>query len=97
MPYGAWTFGIDASASDYNSSIQGLFSAIDTKGQSKSLAPYATWIFHRDQTSKSWLTERLTWKTTENFMLGSRLDNASRSLAIASTEIGHSRQLSAVN
>lgn len=93
VPFGYWTVGVDASWSDYNSSLEGPVSDIDTSGGSKSLSPYITRVLHRDQTSKTWATGRLTWKETENFLLGSRIDVSSRKLSIATFEVGHSRQL----
>lgn len=93
VPYGYWTFGANGSWNHYNSSIEGLFSDIETSGGSRSLAPYVSRILHRDQTSKTWATGRLTWKETENFILGSRVDLSSRVLSVATVEIGHSRQL----
>lgn len=93
IPYGAWTFGVDSSINTYRSSIQGQVSTIDTSGRSKSVSPYMSWIFTRDQVSKSWITSRLTWKSTDNFLLGSRLDSSSRMLSVATIELGHSRQM----
>lgn len=93
IPYGYWTVGVNGSWSDYHSSLAGPLSAIDTSGGSKSLSPYISRILYRDQTSKTWATGRLTWKETDNFLLGSRIDVSSRALSIASFELGHSRQL----
>jgi hemolysin activation/secretion protein len=93
IPYGYWTFGLNAAWSDYRSSISGLVSEIETSGGSLSLAPFVTRILHRDQISKTWLTGRLTWKENENFVLGSRVDVSSRVLSVATVELGHSRQM----
>ncbi len=93
IPYGYWTFGLNASWSDYRSSITGLVSQIETSGGSLSFAPFVTRILYRDQISKTWLTGRLTWKENENFVLGSKVDVSSRVLSVATLELGHSRQL----
>ncbi|WP_153515144.1 ShlB/FhaC/HecB family hemolysin secretion/activation protein [Agrobacterium sp. ICMP 6402] len=93
VPYGYWTFGINGSWSNYHSTLQGPLSAIETSGGSHSVAPYVSRVLHRDQTSKTWMTGRLTWKETENFLLGSRIDVSSRVLSVATVELGHSRQL----
>lgn len=93
IPYGYWTFGINGSVSNYNSALEGPLSTIDTSGGSRSFSPYISRILHRDQTSKTWATGRLTWKETENFLLGSRIDVSSRVLSVATLELGHSRQL----
>lgn len=92
LPYGALTAGIDGSWSQYHSNIAGQFSTIDTSGQSVSVAPYLTMLLDRDQVSKTWITSRFTWKSTDNFLLGSHVDASSRALSIASLELGHSRQ-----
>lgn len=92
IPYGYFTGGIDASWSQYYSSIHGLISSFDTSGRSLSISPYLTWQFYRDQTSKSWMTGRLNWKSNDNFILGSRIDTSSRTLSVASVELGHTRQ-----
>lgn len=93
VPYGYWTFGINGSWSNYHSAIEGPVSVIDTSGGSRSISPYVSYILHRDQTSKTFATARLTWKETENFLLGSRIDVSSRVLSVATVELGHSRQL----
>lgn len=92
IPYGRLTAGIDGSWSQYHSTIEGQLSAIDTSGRSMSVAPYLSWLVDRDQISKTWVTGRLTWKSTDNFLLGSHVDASSRALSIASMEVGHSRQ-----
>lgn len=92
IPYGWFTAGIDGSLSQYHSSIQGQVSAIDTSGRSTSVSPYLTWLIDRNQVSKTWMTGRLTRKTTDNFVLGSRIDTASRTLSVASLDLGHSHQ-----
>jgi hemolysin activation/secretion protein len=93
IPYGYWTFGLNAAWSEYRSSITGLVSQIETSGGSLSLSPFVTRVLHRDQTSKTWLTGRLTWKENENFVLGSKVDVSSRVLSVATVELGHSRQM----
>lgn len=93
VPFGYWTAGLNGSWNNYRSNIEGQFSQIDTSGGSRSLSPYVSRVLHRDQTSKTWATSRLTWKETENFILGNRIDVSSRVLAIGTFELGHSRQL----
>jgi len=93
IPYGYWTFSLSGSWNDYHSTLRGPLSTIETSGGAKSLSPQITRILHRNQTSKTWATGRLTWKETENFLLGSRLDVASRKLSVVSFELGHSRQI----
>lgn len=91
-PYGRLTAGVDGSWSQYHSTIDGQLAPIDTSGQSASVAPYLSWLVDRDQTSKTWLTGRLTWKSTDNYLMGSHVDASSRMLSVATVELGHSRQ-----
>lgn len=93
VPYGYWTFGLDSLWSHYHSSVPGQDSIINTSGGSQLISPYLSWVFHRDQVSKTSLTGRLTRKDTVNDILGSRIDVASRTLTIAALELNHSRQL----
>jgi hemolysin activation/secretion protein len=93
VPYGYFTFGANVSWSDYHSTVNGSVSVMNSSGGSLSIAPYVLAVLHRDQTSKTWITGRLTWKENENFLLGSKIDVSSRTLAILAAELGHSHQL----
>lgn len=90
IPYGLYTFGLDGSWSGYQSSVAGQIGSLDTDGYSLSVAPFVTYMLDRDQQSKTWVTGRLTWKSTDNFLLGSHIDASSRILTIASVGLGHS-------
>ncbi|CAK00850.1 ShlB/FhaC/HecB family hemolysin secretion/activation protein [Bartonella tribocorum] len=92
IPYGYWTVGFDGSWSQYHSSIKGIFSDIMTSGKSLSLTPWLSRVIDRDQEGKTWITGRLTWKYSDNFIMGSRVDVSSRKLAIATLELDHSRK-----
>lgn len=92
LPYGYWTVGLDGSWSQYHSSIKGIFSDIDTAGKSVSLTPWVSRVIDRDQEGKTWITGRLTWKYSDNFIMGSKVDVSSRKLAIATLEFDHSRK-----
>ncbi|WP_375638830.1 ShlB/FhaC/HecB family hemolysin secretion/activation protein [Bartonella sp. AA16NXGY] len=92
LPYGTWTTGFDGTWSQYHSSVKGIFSDIMTAGKSLSLTPWISRVIDRDQEGKTWLTGRLTWKYSDNFIMGSRVDVSSRKLAIATFELDHSRK-----
>ncbi|WP_156851663.1 ShlB/FhaC/HecB family hemolysin secretion/activation protein [Bartonella refiksaydamii] len=92
IPYGYWTAGLDGIWSQYHSSVKGIFSDIMTSGKSLSLTPWISRVIDRDQEGKTWLTGRLTWKYSDNFIMGSRVDVSSRKLAIATFELDHSRK-----
>lgn len=93
IPYGLFTFGLDGSWNAYQSMVAGNIGTLDTDGYSISVAPFVTYMLDRDQQSKTWVTGRLTWKSTDNFMLGSHIDASSRNLAIASVGLGHSHTI----
>ncbi|ACS50659.1 hemolysin activator protein Hec [Bartonella grahamii as4aup] len=92
LPYGTWTTGFDGTWSQYHSSVKGIFSDIMTAGKSLSLTPWISRVIDRDQEGKTWVTGRLTWKYSDNFIMGSRVDVSSRKLAIATFELDHSRK-----
>ncbi len=93
LPYGYWTFGIDGYWSEYDSSIIGTYSDIETSGSSKYINLEISRVIHRDQISKTSLTGRLSRKDNENFILGNRIDVSSRVLTVGSIELSHARQL----
>ncbi|GAA5111395.1 ShlB/FhaC/HecB family hemolysin secretion/activation protein [Bartonella jaculi] len=92
LPYGYWTAGFDGTWSQYHSSVKGIFSDIMTSGKSLSLTPWISRVIDRDQKGKTWVTGRLTWKYSDNFIMGNRVDVSSRKLAIATLELDHSRK-----
>ncbi|WP_375686818.1 ShlB/FhaC/HecB family hemolysin secretion/activation protein, partial [Bartonella sp. AC331YNZD] len=92
LPYGYWTTGFGGTWSQYHSSVKGIFSDIMTAGKSLPLTPWISRVIDRDQEGKTWVTGRLTWKYSDNFIMGSRVDVSSRKLAIATFELDHSRK-----
>ena len=93
IPYGYWTFAIDALSSDYDARIAGTVADIALAGLSQSVNTSVSRVLHRDQVSKTLLFGKLKWKRTENFILGNQVDASSRDLSIATLELIHSRQL----
>ncbi|WP_455475526.1 ShlB/FhaC/HecB family hemolysin secretion/activation protein [Bartonella sp. B17] len=91
IPYGYWSAGFDGNWSQYHSTIEGIFSDIMTSGKSLSLTPWISQVIHRDQEGKTKVTGHFTWKYTDNFIMGSKVDVSSRKLAIATFELNHSR------
>ena len=93
VPYGYWTFGLNATKNEYRSEVAGAVSTIKTSGNSQSYGATASRVLHRNQISKTTLSFGLTQKATESFIAGTRIEVASRRLSIASLSLGHSRQL----
>lgn len=89
IPYGNWTFSTYGSYSDYDVDVQGVFSTIETSGNSKSIQASADYLFHRDSDSKTSLNFGLTWKDNDNFILGTRIDVSSRALTFVDLGVSH--------
>lgn len=93
IPFGYWTLGINGSSNNYTSEISGVLGPIETSGNSRTAELFLSRVLHRNQISKTTLKGTLTWKDTENFILGSLIDVSSRSLSVANLEFSHARQL----
>ena len=93
IPFGYWTTSISGSWNNYDNDIAGLLSTVDTNGYSAQAEATLSRVIHRDSKSKTSLSGALTWKQTENYLLGVRLDTASRNLSIASVNLDHTRRM----
>lgn len=92
VPFGYWTFGVSALKNEYRSEVEGTVSTIKTSGNSETFGITASRVLHRDQISKTTLSGGLSKTNTESYIAGTRIDVASRRLAIASLTLAHSRQ-----
>ena len=93
VPYGYWTYSIDANRNGYKSDIPGTVSAINTSGNSKAVHADVHRVLLRDQVSKTSLSGGLTWKDSKNYILGSLIEVSSRTLTTAGLELTHSHRL----
>ena len=93
IPYGYWTFALDALSSDYEARLAGPVGLIPLSGLSQSVNVSLSRVLHRNPISKTLLFGTLKWQRTENFILGSQVDASSRDLSIAGLELIHARQL----
>jgi hemolysin activation/secretion protein len=93
VPYGYWTFAVDGSWYDYDSSVPGNFGQIDTSGDSRQLGFNADRVVHRDSVSITTVNAALTYKETNNFLLGNIIEVGSRRYSVGSLGISHSRQM----
>ena len=93
VPYGYWTFALNAHWSRYKSEIPGALSAIETSGRSNSLSADIHRVLHRDQTAKTALSATVIRKANQSYILGSLIDVSSRALSVLSVELTHSRRL----
>lgn len=93
LPYGYWTLYIDGSYYHYKSFVPGAFSNLGTSGESNQLRATIDRVIHRDQVSKTSLSASLTYKETENLILGNRIETGSRALTVANLGFTHTRAM----
>ncbi|MCZ3380629.1 ShlB/FhaC/HecB family hemolysin secretion/activation protein, partial [Rhizobium sp. AG207R] len=72
VPYGYWTFSANGSWYEYNSSVPGNFGPLNTSGDSKQVGIGADRVIFRDKDSITTFNSGLTYKETNNFLLGNR-------------------------
>ncbi|WP_175868301.1 ShlB/FhaC/HecB family hemolysin secretion/activation protein [Bartonella gabonensis] len=93
IPYGYWTFGLNGYAYNYQSMIKGNFSDIETTGDSSELHASTSRVLHRDSVSLTTLNLGLSYKRTNNYLLGNKIEVGSRQYSVANFGISHSRQM----
>ncbi|WFU04560.1 ShlB/FhaC/HecB family hemolysin secretion/activation protein (plasmid) [Rhizobium sp. CB3171] len=93
VPYGDWTFSVNGSWYEYNSSVPGNFGTLQTSGDSKQLGVGADRVIFRDKDSITTFNSGLTYKETNNFLLGSKIEVGSRKYTVGDLGISHSRRM----
>ncbi|GAA5097975.1 two-partner secretion system transporter TpsB2 [Bartonella acomydis] len=93
IPYGYWTFGLNGIAYNYQSIIKGNFTDIETTGDSSELHASTSRVLHRDSVSLTTLNLGLSYKRTNNYLLGNKIEVGSRQYSVANFGISHSRQM----
>ncbi len=93
VPYGYWTLSLNGSWYGYDSSVPGNFGTLDTSGNSKQLGIGADRVLFRDKDSITTLNTGLTYKETNNFLLGNRIEVGSRKYTAGDLGISHSRRM----
>nr|WP_244481570.1 ShlB/FhaC/HecB family hemolysin secretion/activation protein [Rhizobium sp. Root1203] len=93
IPYGYWTFSANGSWYDYESAIPGIFEAIETSGDSGQFGVGAGRVVLRDKDSITTVRSGLTYKQTDNFLLGNRIEVGSRRYSVGSLGLSHSRRM----
>lgn len=93
IPYGKWTFSYDHSRSSYGQTIPGAVSPIAIDGKSLSHSVRATYLLHRDQTTKTTAEASLTHASSQNYIEGILIGNSSRSLTWGRIGVAHERPL----
>ncbi|WP_019220353.1 ShlB/FhaC/HecB family hemolysin secretion/activation protein [Bartonella senegalensis] len=93
MPYGYWTFSLNGTVYNYQSIIHGNFTDIETTGDSSELHASTSRVLHRDGLSLTTLNVGLSYKRTNNYLLGNKIEVGSRQYSVANFGISHSRQM----
>ncbi len=93
IPYGYWTFTLNGSFYKYTSSVPGNFGDIDTSGKSGQLGFSVDRVIYRDKNSITTLNAGLTYKETDNFLMGDLIEVGSRQYPSLSLGISHSTRM----
>ena len=93
IPYGYWTFDVNGSWYDYDSAVPGNFGPINSSGDSRQLDFGIDRVVHRDKNPITTVNAALTYKETNNFLLGNIIEVGSRRYTVGSLGISHSRQM----
>ncbi|GAB1581069.1 ShlB/FhaC/HecB family hemolysin secretion/activation protein [Phyllobacterium phragmitis] len=92
IPYGYWTFSLNGSYYKYHSAVPGNFGDIETSGDSGQFGINVDRVILRDKDSITTLNAGLTYKETNNFLMGSRIEVGSREYTVANLGVSHSRR-----
>ncbi len=90
VPYGYWSFTVNGSLYKYQSTVPGNYGDVDSSGNSGQIGMTLDRVVMRDKDSITTLNTGLTYKTTDNFLLGNRLEVGSRQYSVASLGLSHS-------
>ncbi|KAA3497841.1 ShlB/FhaC/HecB family hemolysin secretion/activation protein [Rhizobium rhizogenes] len=93
VPYGYWTFSTNGSWYEYDSTIPGSFGPIETSGNSGQVGFGIDRVILRDKDSITTLRGGLTYKQTDNFLLGNRIEVGSRRYTIATLGLSRSQRI----
>ncbi|WP_074380805.1 ShlB/FhaC/HecB family hemolysin secretion/activation protein [Bartonella doshiae] len=93
IPYGYWTFALNGYAYNYQSIIKGNFTDIETTGTSSELHVSTSTVINRDSISLTTLTLGFSYKSTNNYLLGNKIEVGSRQYSVANLGLSHSRQM----
>ncbi|SPU27768.1 Hemolysin transporter protein shlB precursor [Candidatus Bartonella washoeensis] len=93
IPYGYWTFAFNGYVYNYQSIIKGNFTEIETTGDSSELHASTSTVIQRDSVSLTTLNLGLSYKRTNNYLLGNKIEVGSRQYSVANFGISHSRQM----
>ncbi|WP_051320948.1 ShlB/FhaC/HecB family hemolysin secretion/activation protein [Rhizobium mesoamericanum] len=93
IPYGYWTVSANGSWYEYDSAVPGSFGPIETSGDSAEIGLGVDRVVNRDKNSMTTIRGGLTYKQTDNFLLGNRIEVGSRRYSVGTIGISHPRQM----
>ncbi|MBX5050752.1 ShlB/FhaC/HecB family hemolysin secretion/activation protein [Rhizobium lentis] len=93
IPYGYSTFSLNGSWYQYESAVEGNFSTLETSGNSGQAGLGIDRVVLRDKDSITTVRSGLTYKQTNNFLLGNLIEVGSRRYTVGDIGISHSRRM----
>ncbi|NKK74140.1 ShlB/FhaC/HecB family hemolysin secretion/activation protein [Rhizobium leguminosarum bv. viciae] len=93
VPYGYSTVSLNGSWYQYESTVEGNFSSLETSGNSGQAGLGLDRVVLRDKDSITTVRSSLTYKQTNNFLLGNLIEVGSRRYTVGDIGISHSRRM----
>ncbi|MBY3116684.1 ShlB/FhaC/HecB family hemolysin secretion/activation protein [Rhizobium laguerreae] len=93
VPYGYSTVSLNGSWYQYESAVEGNFSTLETSGNSGQAGVGIDRVVFRDKDSITTVRSGLTYKQTNNFLLGNLIEVGSRRYTVGDIGISHSRRM----
>ncbi|MGZ2504766.1 ShlB/FhaC/HecB family hemolysin secretion/activation protein [Rhizobium leguminosarum] len=93
VPYGYSTVSLNGSWYQYESAVEGNFSSLETSGNSGQAGLGIDRVVLRDKDSITTVRSSLTYKQTNNFLLGNLIEVGSRRYTVGEIGVSHSRRM----
>ncbi|TAY08737.1 ShlB/FhaC/HecB family hemolysin secretion/activation protein (plasmid) [Rhizobium leguminosarum] len=93
VPYGYSTVSLNGSWYQYESAVEGNFQSLETSGNSGQAGVGIDRVVLRDKDSITTVRSNLTYKQTNNFLLGNLIEVGSRRYTVGEIGISHSRRM----
>ncbi|MBY5496559.1 ShlB/FhaC/HecB family hemolysin secretion/activation protein [Rhizobium leguminosarum bv. viciae] len=93
VPYGYSTVSLNGSWYQYESAVEGNFSSLETSGNSGQAGLGIDRVVLRDKDSITTVRSSLSYKQTNNFLLGNLIEVGSRRYTVGEIGISHSRRM----
>lgn len=93
IPNGYWLFNVSGYKYNYHSLVEGYYGSNRSSGDSSELSGSASRVIHRNGKSLTTLNFGLSYKETNNFLLGNKIEVGSRNYTVGNLGLSHSRQM----